>query len=270
MKWAKRTAVILALALAGCHSPPPGIPPAAETVALRLLSTTATAPLLHDLTEAYQQEHAELHFAFRVRSGDYARMIDLLNNTPPEEASYFLTNYLPPETALWAAPIGYDPIAIVVHPENPVVELSLEQLEQIFQGQLADWSAVGGENLPITVVSRETGSGTRLALEATLPASRRVTPGARLAFSSEAVIRIVGQERGAVGYVSAGLLDARVRPVAVAGMLPSPLLTAYPHQSPLLIVGRHEPEGDYRALIAWMQGPVGQAIVARRCLPLAR
>ncbi len=270
MKWAKRTAVILALALAGCHSPPPGITPAAETVALRLLGTTATAPLLHDLTEAYQQEHPDLRFAFRVRSGSYTQMIDLLNGAPPEEAIYFLTNYLPPESALWAAPIGHDAIAVVVHPANPVAGLSVEQLERIFQGQITDWAAVGGENLPITVVSREAGSGTRLDLESMLPGSRRITPGARLAPSSEAVIRIVGQERGAVGYVSAGLLDARVHPIAIAGMLPSSPLDSYPLRSPLLIVGRHEPEGAYRALIAWMQGPVGQAIVARRYLPLAR
>ncbi len=270
MKWAKRAAVILALALAGCHSPPPGIPSAAETVALRLLGTTATAPLLHDLTEAYQQEHTEHRFAFQISIGNYAAMIDLLNNTPSEESVYFLTNYLPPESTLWAAPIGYDLIAIVVHPENPVAELSLEQLEQIFQGRLVNWSAVGGEDLPITVVSRETGAGTRLALETLLPASHRITPGARLAFSSETVIRIVGQERGAMGYVSASLLDARVRPIAVAGTPPSPFPESYPFQSPLLIVGQHEPEGNYRALIAWMQGPVGQAIVARRYLPLTR
>lgn len=270
MKRARRALAILLLALAGCHSPPLSVAPTAETVRLRLLSTTATAPLLHDLTEAYQQANPQIHFAFSLAESNYATVMETISGTPPGEPLFALTPYLPPESLLWAAPIGDDQIAIIVHLENPLAGLSLEQLQAIFQGQIDNWAALGGADQPITVVSRERGAGTRLLFEALALGQRRVTLNARLAPSSAAVVQIVSQDRGALGYVSLGLVDQSVRALAVEGVMPTPgTLDDYPFHSPIFVIGREAPQGLCRAFIAWMQSPAGQAVVARRYHPLA-
>ncbi len=269
MRRGRRALVILAVILAGCHPPLLSVTPTPETIALYLASTEATTPLLHDLAAAYQQEHPETRFAFRLSATSYADLIRTISQPTAGGPRYGLTHFWPDDSPLWAAPIAQDQIAVVVHPTNPVRELSAAQLQAIYQGRIVSWAALGGEEQAITVVSREASSGTRLAFQRLALGDRPVTLNARLATSSAAVLQIVGDDRGAIGYISLGLIDASVRPLAIDGR--QPLLTDhndYPFQVPIVVIGAQEPQGAYRAFFAWMQNAGGQAVVARRYRPL--
>ena len=274
MKGAKRTIVILGLALASCRGPVFSPTATPQAVHVRLWATTAAAPLLQDALAAYRPaqtlpvvESATLSWATvqqRLLAGD---------------VPFALTSYVSPSASLWAAPVGWDGIAVVVHTSNDVPALTLAQVRQLFQGQIQSWDEVGGPSLAVTVVSREDGSGTRRNFEAQVMGRARVTWGARLALSSEGVLAIVRSTPGAVGYVSMAYLEAGVRAVPLqrsaetAPQRPTPQAVSagtYPLRAPLLIVGARPPEPDsyYYGWIAWLQSDAGQAVVARRYAPL--
>ena len=270
MKRAKRTIVILSLALASCRVSvaDPTLTPQIFTV--RIVTTTATAPLLRDLVQAY----APLGTVIAVDSieVDWQTINEWLRSG---EALFALTTYLPPDSTLWAAPLGQDGIALVVHPANPVSALTVDELRRIFQGRVASWAALGGPDVPVTVVSREAGADTRLAFDGLVMDGQSTTPAARLALSSGRVIDLVAGDPGAIGYVSMAFVDARVRavPVSLSGedeaTLPTPETVSngqYPLRTPLLVAGLHPPTGTglYRDWFAWMQSEDGQAVVGQR------
>lgn len=264
----KRSIAIVALTLASCSSRMvPAATPSSQTITLRLHATTAAAPLLNDLAASYSQSYP---YTFDIVTGNYQAMVDGLARG---EVAYFLTNHLPADSALWAAPVGQDGIAILVYPDNPVTGLTTEQLRGIYQGFIPHWGDLGGLDMDITVISREDGSGTRAEFERLVMGDRRTTLAAIVAPTSAAVVRSVADLPGGIGYVSMGYLDASVRAVAVDGVPLTPETVydnTYPLRSTLYFVGREEPEDDYRVFIGWVQSPEGQAVVARHYAPLLR
>jgi hypothetical protein len=270
LKRAKRTIVILSLALASCRVPvaDPTLTP--HIFSVRIVTTTATAPLLRDLVQAY----APLGAVVVVDSveADWQTIEEWLRLG---QVPFALTTYLPPDSALWAAPLGQDGIAIVVHPTNSVPALTADELRRIFQGRVASWAALGGPDVPLTVVSREAGADTRLAFDALVMGGQPTTPAARLALSSARAVELVAGDPGAISYVSMAFVDARVRAVPVSlsdeeeASIPTPDTVGsgqYPLRTPLLVAGLHPPAepGFYRDWFAWMQSEEGQAVIGRR------
>ena len=145
----KRTIVILALALAGCSSPlRPVSTPTSDAVLIRLNATSATLPLINDLTRSYAQVTSGV--SFEISSTNYNGAVRRAGSSDPV---YFLTNHLPPEDDhIWGAPLGQDGIAIITHLGNPVGSLSIDQLRAIYQGQINNWAALGGPAMTITVI----------------------------------------------------------------------------------------------------------------------
>ncbi len=258
---------IVAFALAGCQPTALSIPARTETVMLRLQSTGPTTALLRDLAAGYRQANPGTRFAFQQTATRYSTLLDDISNAP--EPRFGLTNYLDLNVDLWAAPIGIDQIALITHPDNPLASLSLPEVQAIFQGRMTRWRESGGQDMAIEVVSREPGSGTRLAFQSLALNGQEVTQQARLAPSSQAMLDIVSQNRGAIGYISLGEIDSSVHVVALEGVLPTPGgPEQYPLRSPLYIIGRTAPVAPYLPFFAWVQGQQGQAIVARRFTPL--
>jgi phosphate transport system substrate-binding protein len=259
---AKRTIVILSLALAGCSSTV--APPTTDVIALKLLTDRATRPLLHDLTTSYHPDGVNLTWDIQV--GDARSVLDWLKNG---EAPYALTDYLPTgmDSKWWVTPVGQDGIAVIVNPANPIASLSASQLRSILQGRVDNWKAFGGADLPVTVVARNERSSTASVIQSIVLGERQTTRAARLATTDEAVVQIVANDPGAIGYVSMGYLDSSVRAVPLDGNSITPDTVAsrqYPISAPLVFVGLAAPANDaYRAFFAWVQSPDGQAVVRR-------
>jgi phosphate transport system substrate-binding protein len=276
----RQTLVAVTLALASCQGPLQSPTPTPEIVPLYFVTTSSTHPLLRDLSAAYSRENTLIAIVDQSSTG--LSLQDALNPTVDSASQpllYLLTTQLPPGNNLWAAPLGTDAIAIIAHPALRIPALTAADLRAIFSGTVERWLAVDGPDTAITVVGREASSPTRQAFEAQVMGQRSITLRARLATTEAAMVEIIAQTAGAIGFVSMALVTDQVQVIPVRAtvdatpVLPSPQTVAaglYPLQMPLLVVGRRAPvPGDgYYEFILWAQQEGGQRIVAERYAPL--
>ena len=167
---------------------------------------------------------------------------------------------------MWIA-IAQDGIALVVHPQNALGELTLAQVRDIFAGRILDWEGIRGTPGDIVVVSREDGSGTRAVFEGVVMGEKRVTLTAIVMPSSEAVVEYVAGHPTAIGYVSMSYLSPQVRALQIEGVSPTPETVqsgVYPLRRPLYLLTGQEPKGEVKAFIEFTSSPAGQAIVKQR------
>ena len=116
--------------------------------------------------------------------------------------------------------VAIDGIAVVVDPSNTVEDLTKDQLAGIYDGTVTNWKDVGGNDAPIVVVGRESGSGTRTAFEELLELEDKCKYANELD-STGAVMAKVASTPGAVGYVSLDVLDDTVKAVKLEGAEPT-------------------------------------------------
>jgi len=174
--------------------------------------------------------------------------------------------------------VAVDALAVIVHPDNPVAALSIKQLSDIFAGRITNWSDVGGRDAPITVVSRETNSGTHVYFleEVVRQGDGERTdifaPQTLLMPSSVGITSEVRRNPNAIGYDGLGYVDPdHERILAVARdaqgsfVVPSVETAAdgsYPLSRPLFMYTNGQPAGVLAKYLDWILGPAGQEIVA--------
>lgn len=271
---------------AGCSAAAVATP---EPVIITIAGATAMHPVLQELTDAFTRRYPNVIFTLRGGGSSLgedqiaAGRIDLAASTlfPPDTPS-------PGAARLLRIPIGVDGVAVIVHAANPVSNLSLEQLRQIYSGDILDWSEVGGEAEPIELVSREDGSGSRILFEDRVMQGEAVSLTAVVMPTSYDMVEYIAKTPSAIGYVSRGLVmntaasgsagaaatvtPMRVHVVAVEGVVPS--LSAlraqeYAMIQPLYLIQRRSGANDWvRQFIDFVLSPVGQGIVARYHLPV--
>jgi phosphate transport system substrate-binding protein len=146
-----------------------------------------------------------------------------------------------------------------------VDELTVEQARQIFAGEITNWSEVGGENAPITVVSREEGSGTRGAFEdMVMGDDAAITDEAIFQDSNGKVRTTVSSTPNSIGFLSFGYLDESVLAMYIDGVEPSVENAqngSYPVVRPLNMVTLGEPTGLAEGFLDFIMSAEGQAIV---------
>jgi phosphate transport system substrate-binding protein len=172
--------------------------------------------------------------------------------------------------------VAGDAIAVVVHPSNPVSRLTIPQLSDIFSGKITNWRAVGGEDRPIVILSRESNSGTHVFfLEEVVRQgdgddTTLFSPNTLLMPSSEGITTEIRQNPNAIGYDGLGYVtsDQKVLSVAPAEGKPYVLPSVetvkdgtYPIARALYIYTSGEPQGAIADYLEWIVGPAGQAIV---------
>ncbi|NSW50887.1 MAG: phosphate ABC transporter substrate-binding protein [Anaerolineae bacterium] len=160
--------------------------------------------------------------------------------------------------------IAKDGVAVVVHPDNPVAELTAEQVMKIFLGEITNWSEVGGNDEMITVVSREEGSGTRgtfdeLALDENVP-----TEFAVIVSSNGNMVTTVSTTPNAIGYISFGYMDETTKGIVIDGVAPTVenvLNGSYGISRSLNMITVKEAEGLAKVFLEFVFSAEGQAIV---------
>jgi phosphate transport system substrate-binding protein len=164
--------------------------------------------------------------------------------------------------------IAYDGIAVVTHPDTELPSLSVEQVRAIFGGEITNFSEVGGPDAPITVVSREEGSGTRAAFEELVMAGDEevpITENALLQQSNGQVRTTVASTPNTIGYLSFGFLDDSVRGVPIDEVAPSVANVkngSYPIFRPLNMLTNGAPNELAQAFLDYILSDAGQEIVA--------
>ena len=116
--------------------------------------------------------------------------------------------------------LAYDGIAVVVSPENPVSDLTIEQIADIYTGKITNWKDVGGSDAEIVLIGREAGSGTRDGFESITGTEEACQYRQELTSTGD-VIATVSQNPNAIGYASLSAVKDTVKALSVGGVAPS-------------------------------------------------
>jgi phosphate transport system substrate-binding protein len=162
--------------------------------------------------------------------------------------------------------IAYDAIMPVVNPKNNVQGLSIDQLSQIYQGKITNWKEVGGADLKIVVISRDSSSGTFDSWDNFVMKKARVAPTAQMLASNGAIVTAVSKNKYAIGYLGMGYVNKSVKGLKVNGVMASAqtaLSKQYPMSRELYMYTNGEPKGEVAKFIAFIKSPKGQEIVKK-------
>ncbi len=259
--------LLLCLALVGCAT---GSALTPAPFALRIAGSTSLQPVIEDLAAAYQTTVPNM--LIDVRGGGSTIGAQQLREGRIDLAviSWQPEGQTLPDN-LRAVPVARDGIAIIVHPSNPLANITSLQLRALYRGTVLDWAELGSPAGPPVVISREDGSGTRAAFEALAMGNERVTLNALVMPTGQAVVDYVASHRDAVGYVSSGMLTAAVRAVPVEEVAPTAAALrsgAYRLGRALYIYTTRPPSAQTQAFVDFVLSPAGQAIIARHVIPV--
>lgn len=224
-----------------------------------LAGSTAFQPFAQTLAKQYQAAHPGVKLS--VQGGGSAVGIQSALMGTAQIGMADLVK-LPDECRnLDAVVAARDGIAIIVHPSCAVTNLTLDQVRGVFTGAIANWKALGGPDAPITVVSREAGSGTRTSLEQ-IVGGMKLSPGAIIQSSGGTVGETVANDAHAIGYLSHGMVNAKIQAVGVDGKACSVeniLSGAYPLVRPIYLLTGKNPSPATRQFLAFILSDPGQA-----------
>lgn len=232
--------------------------------------------------ERYQTEHPEVRISV-TGGGSGTGIASLINKTvdianasrkiKEEEISEAKANGVESVEHI----IARDAIAVIVNPENPVSQLTLKQISDIYSGKISNWSEVGGEDRPIVRLSRETNSGTHVYfLETVIRLGNSddktlFSMDTLLLPSSEGIIAELRQNPNAIGYDGLGYVPKDLKMIAIAEkegghyVLPSIATVndkSYPIARDLYMYTDGEPTGVVKDYLDWILSPEAQEIVA--------
>jgi phosphate transport system substrate-binding protein len=257
---------------------PPAPPEAGLSGQLQLAGSTTVQPIAEKLAEAFMAMNPDL--VIEIQGGGSSvgvtsageGTVDIGNASRDVKDSE-----LEKFTTLKIFTIAYDGIAVVTHPDIKLSSLSVEQVRDIFAGEITNFSEVGGPDAPIVVVSREEGSGTRAAFEELVMEYKEgdenkqkpIFEKALLQQSNGQVRTTVATTPNSIGYLSFGFLDESTAPVPIDGVEPSVANVkngSYTIFRPLNMLTNGEPNELAKAFINFILSEGGQAIVAGDCI----
>ena len=240
--------------------------------------STTVLPIAQVTLEAYMKAHPGVNISLSAGgSGEGIKALidgstDIANASrqirATESELAFKKGVRPVETA-----VAIDAIVPIVHPANRVSNLTVDHLSQIYQGKITNWKELGGDDLKIVVISRDSSSGTFEAWSDMVLGRAKVSPRAQMQASSGAVVQAVSKNRYALGYIGLGYVDRTVKALAVNGVQASvqrALLKEYPISRFLYLYTNGEPKGETAKYIKFVLSPAGQKLVAQEgFVPLA-
>lgn len=273
--------LFLIFILSGCNGPSETIAENQSETALLNKGSDTMVNLALAWAEEYQKQHPDVSIS--VTGGGSGTGISALANDTVDIANASRAikgEEIEAVTASVGAPVEYvvarDAIAVIVNPENPISQLSLQQISDIFSGKINNWLELGGEDRPIVRVSRETNSGTHVYFLETvlrLGDSKKKTlfaPNTLLLPSSEGIISEVGDNPNAIGYDGLGYITPSVKVLAVAAetggnyVLPSADTVnslAYPIARDLYMYTAGQVDPSEQAYLDWILSDEAQQIV---------
>jgi phosphate transport system substrate-binding protein len=183
-----------------------------------IAGSTSVMPFTEKLAEHFMVDHPE--YVIDVQGGGSTAGVQAcMNNTVHIGMSS--RQLKEEEMVLKEIIICYDGISVVVHPKNPIRELTLKQVRDIFNGRTKNWKELGWVDRRIDAVSREEGSGTRGSFEELVMRSEEIDDGIMVQDSNGSVKEVVATDPYAIGYISLGLVDGRVKGLSIDNIAPN-------------------------------------------------
>ena len=172
--------------------------------------------------------------------------------------------------------VGLDGLAVLVNKDNPVNELSIEQLRDIFMAKIINWKEVGGEDRPIVLLSRESNSGTHMFFKETVIRLNNInskdefSPKSLLMPSSQAIVDEIYQNPNAIGYAGIGFMNNQTKAISVSAQnsteyfyptIENVMDGKYPISRPLYLYTNGDPKGIVKNFIDYALSEEGQKVV---------
>jgi phosphate transport system substrate-binding protein len=163
--------------------------------------------------------------------------------------------------------VAYDGIGVIVNAANPIKGLTKKQVEQIFTGDITDWSGVGGSGGKISIYTRNTSSGTYSDWKELAMKKRDYASGSQKMAGHEQIAAEVGKNPNGVGYVGLAYMKAAgIKVLPIDGQMPSQKAVidkTWPYARPTFYYTNGEPAGVARQFLDFTLSPAGQKIVDR-------
>ena len=241
--------------------------------------------------EQYQSKHPEIRISV-TGGGSGTGIASLINGTVglANASRQISADEMKQAEAKGIHPVEHviarDAIAVMVNPGNPVSQLTLQQVSDIYSGKISNWQAVGGEDRPIVRLSRETNSGTHVYFLATVlrlgdsKSKTLFSTDTLLLPSSEGIINELRQNPNAIGYDGLGYVPKDLKVIGLAAKPGSPYIlpsiatvnnNTYAVSRDLYMYTAGEASGAEKAYLEWIISPEGQKIVAAQgFVPVSR
>ena len=230
---------------------------------INIAGSTSVQPFAQQLAQAYMKEHPDVKI--NVQGGGSAVGLSSIQQGTAQIGTYSSKLAANQSAGINQYQIANDGIVIIVNKANPITSLSVSQVAAIYLGNDTNWNQVGGNDAKITVVTRESGSGTRDALTSLALNKQNITNTAIVQSSTGAVIQAVQGDPNAIGYASlADISGANVTALTVNGVVPSATTVSngkYALVRPFLFLTKGPATGATLDFINWVLSPAGQAIV---------
>ncbi len=196
----------------------------AQAGSLAVKGSTTVLPIMQKAVEAFMKANPNIDIS--VSGGGSGNGIKALidGTTSLAMASRFITKNevkLAVQRGIYPVPyaVGIDALVPIVYPSNPVQNLTIQQLHDIYVGKITNWKEVGGLDHRIVVISRDSSSGTFETWEEKIMHNDRVFPRALLQASNGAVAQVVSQNKYSIGYIGMGYLNKGLKAIKVNGVL---------------------------------------------------
>jgi phosphate transport system substrate-binding protein len=234
-------------------------------------SDTLGAKLVPQLAEQFKTQHPDATFDIAAEGSTtgFAALIDSTAQIgmasrpakPEEIAAAKAKNVTLKETT-----VAYDGMAVIVSEANPIKNLTKRQVEQIFTGEVGDWSAVGGSGGAISIYTRNTSSGTYSEFKEMAMKKRDYAPSSQKMAGNEQIAAEVGKNPNGIGYVGLAYTKAKgVKVVSIDGASPSVESVQkkqYPYSRATFYYTNGEPTGLVKDFLDFTLSDAGQKIVA--------
>jgi phosphate transport system substrate-binding protein len=199
---------------------------AAEKETLQIEGSTTVGPIADAFAEAFKSNYPGLEITVKkTGSGDGAAALidgrcDIATMSRFMKDSEFKQAV---EKGIYpvAHVVAMDGVCVVVHPSNPIKGLTKEQVRDIYTGKITNWKEVGGVDMPIVVISRDTSSGTYETFHTLIMDKKEMSEKVEYVNANPQAHARVKTTKGAIGYIGIGFLNADVKALEVNGIMPS-------------------------------------------------
>ncbi len=235
-------------------------------------SDTLGAKLVPTLAEEYKAKHSGVSFEIAAE-GSTTGLAAIIDGT----AQIGMSSRRARATEMSAAAakgvtlkpiiVAHDAMAVVVNANSPISKLTLRQVEQIFTGDVKDWSAVGGKPGKISIYTRNTASGTYSDWKDLAMKKRDYASSSQKMAGNEQIAAEVAKNVNGIGYVGLAYIHAEgIKVVAIDGVAPSKetiLSKKYPYARPTFYYTNGEPTGEAAKFIEFSLSDTGQKIAEK-------
>jgi phosphate transport system substrate-binding protein len=235
--------------------------------------STSVQPLAQDLADIFNESESGVNI--EIQGGGSSQGIKDVTDGVSDIGNSSRELKEEEKTGITEHIIAYDGIAVVMHPSNPVTNLTSEQVQKIFKGEIKNWKEVGGKDQEILVVTREEGSGTRSAFEELMKLQEKkddktvsfIRSDALVGDGNGAIKANIASKDNAIGYTSLGFVDTSIKKATLDGVectVENVKNKTYAISRPFLMLTKGEIRPEVQAFLDFILGDKGQEVVGSK------